>query len=226
MENVAKDEGRTVLFVSHNMGAIESLCNKGVYLETGQISFSGLIQETIKSYLTISKISYNHLPLGILFKRESKKKLITFQIVEISLLDQKFEPKIITKTWDYLSIRIKYYAAKAISNGSVVLEIATLSGCKLIQYSTQPLSGVQLQIFEGESYVDCIIPCLPLSSGSYNLSVGLAIPMVEWLCWEEHIATLEVANNDVYHSNFPPYQEVTPVAVEHYWKIPEKDKEP
>ena len=55
MEEVSKQEGRTILFVSHNLNYISSLCNKGILLEKGKILFEGTANETISSY--ISKIA-------------------------------------------------------------------------------------------------------------------------------------------------------------------------
>lgn len=49
MENVAKD-GRTVLFVSHNLAAIQSLCTSGVVLEAGTVAFSGAIKDAVNHY--------------------------------------------------------------------------------------------------------------------------------------------------------------------------------
>ena len=51
MGDVSKGEGRTVLFVSHNMGAIQNLCNKGVVLDKGIIRYDGVTKESIKIYL-------------------------------------------------------------------------------------------------------------------------------------------------------------------------------
>ena len=51
MQDVSKGEGRTVLFVSHNMAAVKSLCNKGIVLENGIIKFSGDITDTVEYYL-------------------------------------------------------------------------------------------------------------------------------------------------------------------------------
>jgi len=52
MDSVSLKEGRTVLFVSHNMGAIENLCNKCVLLRSGSvINYSNDIQKVISSYL-------------------------------------------------------------------------------------------------------------------------------------------------------------------------------
>lgn len=52
MEDVSKNEGRTVLFVSHNMASIRSLCTKGLLLENGKIKFNGEINEAISNYLS------------------------------------------------------------------------------------------------------------------------------------------------------------------------------
>jgi lipopolysaccharide transport system ATP-binding protein len=51
MEDVSNNEGRTVLFVSHNMGVITQLCSSGIYLKNGQIHKSGGIHEVIQQYL-------------------------------------------------------------------------------------------------------------------------------------------------------------------------------
>ena len=50
MNDVSKGEGRTVLFVSHNMAAVRSLCNRGVFLENGIIKFDGITEEALDLY--------------------------------------------------------------------------------------------------------------------------------------------------------------------------------
>lgn len=50
MQDVSKGDGRTVLFVSHNMGSMQQLCTKGILLDNGCISFGGNISETINVY--------------------------------------------------------------------------------------------------------------------------------------------------------------------------------
>jgi lipopolysaccharide transport system ATP-binding protein len=51
MQDVSKGEGRTVLFVSHNMAAVKSLCNKGVILENGNTIFEGSADDSISLYM-------------------------------------------------------------------------------------------------------------------------------------------------------------------------------
>lgn len=51
MQDVSKGEGRTVLFVSHNMNSVKQLCNNGVLLENGQVKFTGEIHQVVDHYL-------------------------------------------------------------------------------------------------------------------------------------------------------------------------------
>lgn len=52
MEEVSKEYGRTILFVSHNLGYISSLCNKGIILDKGKIIHEGIATETINRYIS------------------------------------------------------------------------------------------------------------------------------------------------------------------------------
>lgn len=54
MEDISKNQGKTVLFVSHNMASLKSLCDKGIYLKSGMVNFAGNIQDTINQYLDSS----------------------------------------------------------------------------------------------------------------------------------------------------------------------------
>lgn len=51
MEDVSKNMGRTVLFVSHNITAIQSLCNKGILLQKGNLIYNGEMNDVVDSYL-------------------------------------------------------------------------------------------------------------------------------------------------------------------------------
>ena len=51
MQDVSRGEGRTVLFVSHNMGAVKNLCKRGIVLNQGQIIHQGTAEDCINYYL-------------------------------------------------------------------------------------------------------------------------------------------------------------------------------
>ncbi len=61
MQDVSKGEGRTVLFVSHNMISMRQLCTKGMLLKDGNIAYMGNIGDTISEYLSENKIQTNFM---------------------------------------------------------------------------------------------------------------------------------------------------------------------
>ena len=63
MQDISSDSGRTILFVSHNMGAVQSLCNKGIVLERGKMIYSGGISECVNHYFE-SRRANADIPLG------------------------------------------------------------------------------------------------------------------------------------------------------------------
>ena len=65
MDDISKTEGRTILFVSHNMGAIKNLCNKGILFIQGQLDCFGQIDYTLKKYENLQYATFlapKHLP--------------------------------------------------------------------------------------------------------------------------------------------------------------------
>ncbi len=99
MQDVAKGEGRTVLFVSHNMSSVRNLCNKGVLLENGRISYVGDVDETIDHYLQggsaqkVHFVEFDDMPLPIQFKKIALAQIVEFsEDVEITMDIKVNEP--------------------------------------------------------------------------------------------------------------------------------------
>ncbi|MCW2119431.1 ABC transporter ATP-binding protein [Flavobacterium sp. 7A] len=74
MQDISKQGGRTVLFVSHNMAAVKQLCNRGIILEQGKVIFDGGIDQTLEKYLkaNLNDLNDNFYGNGII-KRASLK---------------------------------------------------------------------------------------------------------------------------------------------------------
>ncbi len=84
MEDISKGEGRTVLFVSHNMTTINHLCKKSILLDKGRIFKTGSSSEIIPYYLSSSQ-NQGMIP-KVIFDENEKK---AFQFLEVKLLDEK-----------------------------------------------------------------------------------------------------------------------------------------
>jgi lipopolysaccharide transport system ATP-binding protein len=70
MHDVASGEGRTILFVSHNMGALAQLCERGILLEEGRLTLSASIDDVVKRYL---KSGLNHQRAHVRFPHDPAK---------------------------------------------------------------------------------------------------------------------------------------------------------
>jgi lipopolysaccharide transport system ATP-binding protein len=100
MQEVSQQKGRTVLFVSHNMGAIKDLCSKGILLQNGIIGFEGIVGETIDKYLFVY-VRNEHSKWE---KKSGKSSQININHVEIR--DKLNRPSDTIGTGDNFSIQI------------------------------------------------------------------------------------------------------------------------
>jgi lipopolysaccharide transport system ATP-binding protein len=84
MNEVSSNQGKTVLFVSHNMSSISALCKKGLLIENGKIAYFGDVNETIKRYNDSNLKSFTNNSLNDLKLRRGNRKatITTFQIIE------------------------------------------------------------------------------------------------------------------------------------------------
>ncbi|MBR1785719.1 MAG: ATP-binding cassette domain-containing protein [Paludibacteraceae bacterium] len=87
MQDVSKGEGRTVLFVSHNMGSIRRLCNSGILLEYGQIKLTGQIDSVVDEYMKSTNVEN----LEPFWNRPVIDKSKDFQMMHAEFLNEKGE---------------------------------------------------------------------------------------------------------------------------------------
>ena len=172
MQDVSKGDGRTVLFVSHNMGAVKSLCKSGIVLNNGEISFSGNIDDSVNYYLRSTKD-----PMSLsLFDRQDrignqkiKGKSIYLKSLDNELID------FVTSGHDF-KICLEY------ENASSELHQNVLIGFSLTDINESPLllihsrlTGDEINIKGNSGVFECIVNRLPLNEGTYLLSYSIMI---------------------------------------------------
>lgn len=224
MSDVAQ-HGRTVLFVSHNLGAVSNLCNRGIVLDEGRLQFSATSHGAIDFYnrrVLASSDQFAGRPAHVLFVEEpnSRAPRADFQITRVEVVDVTGQPKGMVSTWDDVVLRIWYRAERRVERGSVAIELRTMDGVRVLLLSTTPDGTLELALDVGEHPVDCVVEQLPLSAGDYVLGAGLAIPNAEWLCLNPDLARLTVLARDVYGSGLAPVASRSVVAPRHHWRLP------
>jgi len=224
MGDVAR-EGRTVIFVSHNMAAIQKLCSRAVWLREGQIAGSGEPSTVIGDYLeSTSQIESEdtiHFPDYLYYAERSTDQGQGACITSLQLLDEEEKPLTETGTWDAVRFRVGFEVTRAFRSFSAVLQISTVDGVPLILTSTTPDQNQPFAVAPGRYWVDCHFERLPLAQGEYVLGLGLAIPGVEYVWRNDAVCHLRVLARDVFGSGLPPAAKRYLIATPHRWSAPQ-----
>lgn len=109
MEDVGK-EGRTVLFVSHNMGAIKSICSHGLLFDYGHLLLNSKAESVINHYLTNTLFKSNYFTTGT-----KTLKLIEFDILKNKSSTSTFN------TFDNVNFTLKYQADEDIDEVTIAV---------------------------------------------------------------------------------------------------------
>jgi lipopolysaccharide transport system ATP-binding protein len=207
--------GRTVLFVSHNIAAVQRICGIGLFLSSGRVEKVGGVAECIDRYL--SNMPANWRNNQLFFPQKSLKKP---HITCLEILDDKDQPLPYPHTKDYVRFRIHFYSPYYLKNGSVELFISMQGGPLLTRCSTSPDSTFPVEFKPGHNVVDCDFQNLMLSAGTFTIGAGLAIPNVEWFDEQPDAATLTVEARDILNSGMAPVATRYPVPMDHIWRVP------
>jgi len=225
MGDVAR-EGRTVLFVSHNMAAIQKLCTRAIWMQKGQVAGNGEPGQVIGEYLQAASSRLGDAATqiaGYLFHAGAvaDHRVEATRVLSLQLLSDTGEPLDEAATWEPARFRIGFEVANAYRSFSAVLQISTADGVPLLLTSTTPDHNQPFSIAAGQFVIDCRFERFPLAAGEYVVGLGLAIPGVEYVWRNEAICRLHVAPRDVFASGLPPSARRFHVATPHAWTAPE-----
>ena len=166
MGDVSKGEGRTVLFVSHNMGAIQTLCNKGIMLEKGTIVGQGPTDEIAAMYFNINNQDNGVFTLG---NSNTSDKVY---IQQVRLFNQKGDQTHNFEFGDSITVELEINAAHQFNKPYVWMVIKSSRGP--LFSATGMLDGFRPSEFkEGVTIVRCTFHHVPLLTGTYFIHMGI-----------------------------------------------------
>jgi len=159
-----RSEGRTVLFVSHNMGSIATLCEKGIVLDRGKIVFQGGIEDAISLYMKTTTSKNGELQQGH-FHGTLIKQL---RFKRISINGQELGKNILIKPEETIRIIMQGELDININAFSVFASIFK-DGIRIISMFDAP-EGTDMGAGTFESAVE--LPGRFLRPGTYSIGVG------------------------------------------------------
>ncbi len=165
MGDISKGEGRTVLFVSHNMAAVKNLCNNGILLSNGQIVESNTIDTVIQKYYNQSKNFTTAINSGIfdLTKLQDKKNK-EFGILKVELFCNGILSNEVL-SGSTVEFVVHYNASRDFFNAEVGFILKDHNEINFIGLNNAHL-GKSLKINKGRGVVSIIIDSFPIYSNN------------------------------------------------------------
>ena len=164
MQDISQGGGRTVLFVSHNMASIRSLCHRGILLENGSVKADGDVNAICDLYLSDSLVN-----LGAVWSRHYNPNK-DFQTTKVELLDSNGNGKNLFSCDEDWHIRITVHVNKRIPGIYGYLQFTKADGIVAWISDTNDIQMNKLETLPlGESQIDILVPKRTIGSGSYSI---------------------------------------------------------
>ena len=164
MGDISKGEGRTVLFVSHNMAAVQSLCSHGLVIDKGNIVFDGNVTDSINKYLDLGN------------KVESSDANISFGSDEFSIVaalyDKNLDLKNSFRSGEAVIVDLNVSAQKEIDFKNYVFELKIMDNFgNIISVVSTYLSGFVIDRKDKRITLRVDIAALNLMKGMYSINL-------------------------------------------------------
>lgn len=165
MEDVSKN-GRTVLFVSHNIGAVSDLCKRGILLNKGRLSNDGIIQDVLASYLknmTGSEEQYT--------REKNTDVAVSFEKVNLSGTNGTVQSEFFYT--DPVQINFELFFRNVVDRVKIGVALLNKNKQKVFTHHVWVEN-----IKQGSVKINCIIPDNILAPGNYSVDAALFNPGV------------------------------------------------
>ena len=178
MDRISKfrAQGGTLLFVSHDLGTVQTLCNKAMWLDSGHVRAAGQPTDVAMAYLNEvaqreeDKAAAESVPAREVARQQWGTGKV--RIVGVELCDGTGAPRYIFVTGGVLEIRLRYRVEGLVEDPVFGIAIHHQNGAQICGPNTD-FGGLRFSSLAGEGEVVYRIPALPLLEGAYAISVAV-----------------------------------------------------
>ena len=201
MQDVSRGEGRTVLFVSHNMASVQSLCKTGILLENGMVKYIGDITDTIAKYLS------NQNGLNCIERKSTGAatiKKFSINSANISLGED-------------LIIDVIFEVYRPLDCVDISFDIEDENFMNVAHISNYDKQFHVLRAIPNKEYhIQCTIKNINLAPGSYSANIWLGNPY-EYYDWMRGCVVFHVQQNNTFIMRETPYGSHSKVVLSSEW---------
>lgn len=198
IKSVSQGSGRTVLFVSHNMGAVTKLCDRGIVLKNGEIDFEGDIHASVQHY---EEINADVADIN-LSTRKDRGGIGDFRFQDVMIENHLGQEMTNVRTGSQASIHVKIKATGKVKESDVYAAVCFRDalGNRLFTLSTS-LFDTRVTL-DRETLLTFEIKRMPLSAGNYLCDLYIAEGRGDALVQDhvERAFTVTVYGNDYFDS--------------------------
>jgi len=172
MEYVSAKEGRTVIFVSHNMGAIVKLCSTAIWLDSGKIVGMGGVDEVVRSYQV-----QNICSRSMWTRPDDIEDNDSFNFTKIEISNSCGSPASHFRADESVIVTISYEVRKSLLGCQVGVRFYNTDG--VVVFSTADSDGTDVSALpknNGLYRTQFTVPANFFRPGSYTISIGSHLP--------------------------------------------------
>ncbi len=169
MQDISKGEGRTVLFVSHNMAAVQDLCTRAILLSDGGMFLDGTVEDVVNTYLSAHSTSEGEINFDFKQNHESAK------IKSITIYNQHNDITPQFKSGENIKFVVKFNVRREVRNPVFSLRISDLQNVNIVTWRSNDFVDSPLKHnIDKDFNITLEIDSLYLLNGIYDISMGFA----------------------------------------------------
>jgi lipopolysaccharide transport system ATP-binding protein len=196
MQDVA-GHGRTVLFVSHNMAAVQNLCSRAILLANGKQVADAIVTEIVAQYFEVNRAAATASLEG----RSDRQGSGELRFVSVTAADKAGRPLQTLQCGRdiVLLVEVENMTAQALRGAVLSFGIDNAHGQRIAELDTEVVGIDMPPLPVGRSTVSISVPKLPLMPGSYQLS-AFASQSGQIVDWVQNATIIQVDEGDYYGS--------------------------
>jgi len=197
--NQLKESGTTIVFVSHNLSAVESLCDRVFLLRSGEIYKTGPARQVIADYEQLLSQMPASAPQHLTSVSETKEA----GIVSVSLLNSLGNRTNMFPAGDPVTVAVEYEATVPLRDVAIEIYFYSVFGNLHCHFSTDTYGG-GLDLEKGTGTIEFFCPEIGLEIGAFNVEASIrhrTAPFTEHID-HKHVAVINIGKGKPIHGFF------------------------
>jgi lipopolysaccharide transport system ATP-binding protein len=215
MRSAAEEKGRSVIFVSHDLSVVSSLCTRAIWLDRGRIRASGLVDDVVDAYMH----SLEHEVSGDVAHRTDRVGSGAVRVTSVTIAPRDGVPGTVIPSGTPVDVRIRYESADGTDPGPIdaTLTVETLLREKIVSASTR-LTAQRLDGSPGPGVLVCSFDELPLNEGDYMCTIRLDVSdrVADWIA---DATRFRVDPKGFYGGGIQPSPHDGRILLRHSWRL-------